>query len=136
MAIPESDIQPGWIYSTTRKQERLVLGRDRDGRIVYVSKGRNIAGPFLNCHVRITAKQFAKCATGKLRFIDDVKPYIIANKATTVVVGHSRGAVAWCRSTCWPGRRAGRRQGLTCSPSGARHGHARRRQPAARVRAA
>lgn len=87
MAIPESDIQPGWIYSTTRKQERLVLGRDRDGRIVYVSKGRNIAGPFLNCHVRITAKQFAERATGKLRFIDDVKPYIIANKATTVVVG-------------------------------------------------
>ena len=86
MAIQESDIQPGWIYQTTRKQERLVLGRDRDGRVVYVSKGRNEAAPFLNCHVRITAKQFAQRATGKLRFIEDVRPYIVANKATTVVV--------------------------------------------------
>jgi hypothetical protein len=86
MAMSEADIQTGWIYRTSNHQERLVLGRDRDGRVVYVSKGRNDAAPFHNCHVRITAKRFAQRAIGKLRFVDDVQPYIVANKATTVVV--------------------------------------------------
>ncbi len=86
MAMSESDIQAGWIYRTSQHQERLVLGRDRDGRIVYVSRGRNAAAPFHNCHVRITAKRFAQRAIGKLRFVDDLRPYLVANKATTVVV--------------------------------------------------
>ncbi len=86
MAMSESDIQAGWIYRTSRHQERLVLGHDRDGRIVYVSRGRNSAAPFHNCHVRITAKRFAQRAIGKLRFVDDLRPYLLANKATTVVV--------------------------------------------------
>lgn len=86
MAMSESDIQAGWIYRTSHNQQRLVLGRDRDDRIVYVSKGRSEAEPFHNCHVRITAKRFAQRAIGKLRFVDDLRPYIIANKATTVVV--------------------------------------------------
>ena len=92
MAMSETDIQTGWIYRTSHQQERLVLGRDRDGRIVYVSKGRNDAAPFHNCHVRITAKRFAQRAIGKLRFVDDVQPYIVANKATTVVVREARRA--------------------------------------------
>jgi hypothetical protein len=86
MALPESEIQAGWIYRTSANQERLVLGRDRDGRIVYVSRGRNEAAPFRNCHVRITLERFAKRATARLRQVDDLKSYIIANKATTVVV--------------------------------------------------
>lgn len=90
MAMSESDIQTGWIYKTSNQQERLVLGRDRDHRIVYVSKGRNESAPFHNCHVRITAQKFAQRAIGKLRFVDDVKPYIVANKATTVVVRERR----------------------------------------------
>lgn len=86
MAMAESDIHTGWIYRTSNQQERLVLGRDRDHRVVYVSKGRNPAAPFHNCHVRITAQKFAQRAIGKLREVDDVKPYIVANKATTVVM--------------------------------------------------
>ncbi|GAB3383498.1 hypothetical protein GCM10027432_13420 [Lysobacter fragariae] len=86
MAMSESDIQKGWIYRTSNNQERLVLGWDRDGRVVYSSKGRNEAAPFHNCHVRITTKRFAQRAIGKLRFVEDVQPYVIANKATTVVV--------------------------------------------------
>ncbi len=69
MAMPESDIEAGWIYRTSHLQERLVLGRDRDGRIVYVSKGRNNDAPFLNCHVRTTAKRFAQRAIGRLRCV-------------------------------------------------------------------
>lgn len=86
MAMSETDIQTGWIYRTSNNQERLVLGWDRDGRVVYTSKGRNAATPFQNCHVRITAKRFAQRAIGKLEQVEDVRPYIIANKATTVVV--------------------------------------------------
>ena len=86
MAMSEADIQKGWIYRTSHQQERLVLGWDRDGRIVYASKGRNEATPFQNCHVRITTKKFAQRAIGKVRFVEDLKPYLVANKATTVVV--------------------------------------------------
>lgn len=86
MAMSETDIQKGWIYRTSNNQERLVLGWDRDGRVVYTSKGRNDAAPFQNCHVRITAKRFAQRAIGKLEQVEDLQPFIIANKATTVVV--------------------------------------------------
>jgi hypothetical protein len=86
MAMSESDIEAGWIYRTSHHQERLVLGRDRDDRVVYVSRGRNDAAPFHSCHVRITARRFAQRAIGRSRFVDDLRPYITANKATTVVV--------------------------------------------------
>ena len=86
MAMSETDIQKGWIYRTSNNQERLVLGWDRDGRVVYTSKGRNDAAPFHNCHVRITGQRFAQRAIGKVRFVEDVQPFIVANKATTVVV--------------------------------------------------
>lgn len=90
MAMSESDIQAGWIYQTSHQQQRLVLGWDRDGRVVYCSKGKDAEAPFQNCHVRITTRKFAQRAIGKLRQIDDVQPYIVANKATTVVVPPAR----------------------------------------------
>lgn len=86
MAMAESDIEKGWIYRTSNQQERLVLGWDRDGRVVYTSKGRDDAAPFLNCHVRITARKFAQRAIGKVRYVEDLQPFIVANRATTVVV--------------------------------------------------
>ncbi len=86
MAMAESDIHKGWIYETSNQQQRLVLGWDRDGRVVYTSKGKNPDGPFLNCHVRITTRKFAQRAIGKLREVEDLHEYIVANKATTVVV--------------------------------------------------
>lgn len=89
MPLPESEIQTGWIYKTSTQKERLVLGRDRDGQVVYVSKGHG-EHPFQNCHERCTLKEFARRAVAKLRLIDDVRPYIIANKATTVVVRPKR----------------------------------------------
>jgi hypothetical protein len=86
MAMSESDIHTGWIYRTSHNQERLVLGWDRDGRVVYASKGKDADRPFQNCHVRITGRKFAQRAIGKVGEIDDLKLYLIANKATTVVV--------------------------------------------------
>jgi hypothetical protein len=86
MAMSESDILKGWIYRTSHLQERLVLGWDRDGRVVYSSRGKNPDKEFQNCHVRITGAKFAQRAIGKLRQVEDLKAYIVANKATTVVV--------------------------------------------------
>ncbi|WP_228064406.1 MULTISPECIES: hypothetical protein [Novilysobacter] len=86
MAMAESDIHKGWIYQTSNQQQRLVLGWDRDGRVVYSSKGKDPDAPFLNCHVRITTRKFAQRAIGKLREVEDLQHYIVANKATTVVV--------------------------------------------------
>ena len=86
MAMSETDIQKGWIYRTSNNQERLVLGWDRDGRVVYTSKGKNDAAPFHNCHVRITGKRFAQRATGRVSQVENLQSYLIANKATTVVV--------------------------------------------------
>lgn len=86
MAMSESDILKGWIYRTSNLQERLVLGWDRDGRVVYSSRGKNPEKEFQNCHVRITGAKFAQRAIGKVRQVEDLKAYIVANKATTVVV--------------------------------------------------
>ncbi|MBP6596941.1 MAG: hypothetical protein KA187_06180 [Arenimonas sp.] len=84
--MAESDILKGWIYRTSNLQERLVLGWDREGRVVYSSRGNNPEKDFQNCHVRITTAKFAQRAIGKLRLVEDLTPYLVANKATTVVV--------------------------------------------------
>jgi hypothetical protein len=89
MPLPETEIQTGWIYRTSQQKERLVLGRDRDGQVVYVSKGHG-EQPFINCHERSTLKEFAHRAVQKLRAIEDVRPFIAANKAQTVVVPPKR----------------------------------------------
>ena len=52
MAIAVSEIKKGWIYRTRNNQERMVLGWDKDGRVVYASRGGNVKNPFHNCHVR------------------------------------------------------------------------------------
>ena len=86
MAMAESDIEKGWIYRTSHNHEWLVLGWDRDGRVVYASRGHEPDRQFRNCHVRTTARKFAQRAIGKLRQVEDLRAYVVANKATTVVV--------------------------------------------------
>jgi hypothetical protein len=85
MAMAESDIQKGWIYRTSHNHQWLVLGWDRDGRVVYASKGSGSV-PFQNCHVRVTPKKFAQRAIGKESQVENLRAYVVANKATTVVV--------------------------------------------------
>ena len=89
MPLPETEIQTGWIYRTSQQKERLVLGRDRDGQVVFVSKGHG-EQPFHNCHDRATLQAFARRAVEKLRQVEDVRPYVVANKAASVVVPPKR----------------------------------------------
>lgn len=84
--IAVSDIAKGWIYRTRKNQERLVLGWDRDGRVVYTSRGSDKANPFRNCHVRCSESRFVDAVEAKLGEMPDLKSYIVANKAQTIVV--------------------------------------------------
>lgn len=86
MPIPVSDIHKGGIYPTPNKQERLVLGWDADGRVVYSSRGGNVVNAFKNCHTRCSESRFAQAVGAKVRDVPDVQPFIIANNAQTVVV--------------------------------------------------
>lgn len=86
MSIEVSDIIKGCIYRTEKNQERLVLGWDKDDRVVYSSRGGNVKNPFHNCHVRSSDARFAKAVKEKVGNVADVQPYIIANNAQTVVV--------------------------------------------------
>ena len=85
MAMAESDIEKGVVYRTSHDHEWLVLGWDRDGRVVYASKGHGTV-PFQNCHVRVAPKKFAQRAIGKVGKVEDLRAYVVANKATSVVV--------------------------------------------------
>jgi hypothetical protein len=86
MAMAESDIDKGWIYRTSHNHEWLVLGWDRDGRVVYASKGHDETKQFQNCHVCVTPKKFAQRAIGKVRQVENLRAFVVATKATTVVV--------------------------------------------------
>ena len=86
MAMAVSDIVKGWIYRTSHNHEWLVLGWDRNGRVVYAPKGHDPARQFRNCHVCTTTHKFAQRCIGKVREVDDLRSHVAATRATTVVV--------------------------------------------------
>lgn len=86
MPINATDIEKGWVYRTNTNQERLVLGWDKDGRVVYSSRGGNVMNPFKGNHTRCSESKFAEKCDTKVRQVPDVGPFIAANNAQTVVV--------------------------------------------------
>lgn len=86
MSIAVSEIKKGWIYRTKKNQERIVLGWDKDGRVVYSSRGGNVKNPFHNCHTRSSEARFAKAVESAVEEVPDVEPFIKANNAQTIVV--------------------------------------------------
>lgn len=86
MPIDIADIKKGSVYRTKNNQERLVLGWDKDGRVVYSSRGGNVMNPFHNCHVRCSEQHFANAVEEKVREVPNVQPFIVANNAQTVIV--------------------------------------------------
>ncbi len=85
MPIAINEIEPGWIYRTNRGQERLVLGRDVHGRVVYVSRGGNVLNPFRNQRSTCSATSFAEKCEARIRQVADLEPYILANSAGAVI---------------------------------------------------
>ena len=86
MPIAIHDIEPGWVYRTTRGQERLVLGRDIHGRVVYSSRGGNVMNPFRNQRTTCSAESFAEKCEAKVRQVSDLQTYIVANSAGAIIV--------------------------------------------------
>lgn len=85
MPIAISDIEPGWVYRTSRGQERLVLGRDIHGRVIYASRGGNVLNPFRNQRTTCSAASFAEKCESKVRQVSDLDSYIQANSAGAVI---------------------------------------------------
>jgi len=86
LAILVSEIERGWVYRTPSNQERLVLGWDKDGRVVYSPRGGNAMNPFHNDRTSCSAETFARACSEKVRQVPDIAPFITANNAQDVVV--------------------------------------------------
>ncbi len=46
MAISEKDVQVGWEYQAGDDQDRVVLGCDGQGKVVYASRGGRVKNPY------------------------------------------------------------------------------------------
>jgi len=86
MPVNITDIEKGWVYRTSTNQERLVLGWDKDGRVVYSSRGGHVMNPFKGNHTRCSESRFAEKCDTIVRQVQDVGSFITANNAQTVVV--------------------------------------------------
>ncbi len=86
MQISVSDIQKGWIYRTPTNQERLVLGWDKDDKVVYSSRGGNVMNEFKNSRTTSSAETFAQACSEKVREVSDIDKFIDDNNAREVVV--------------------------------------------------
>lgn len=86
MPIPVADIESGWVFQTEKKQERLVLGWDQHGRVVYATRGGNVVNPFHGQHTTSSAARFAEKCISKARQVTNLPTYVAANNAQAVVV--------------------------------------------------
>ena len=64
MGIAVSDIEIGYEYKTPNNQDRVVLGFDKSGRVVYARRGGNIENPY-NDREACTKKRFAAACSKK-----------------------------------------------------------------------
>lgn len=85
MAILIGDIEKGWIYRTPKNQERLVLGWDKDDKVVYSSRGGNVMNEF-NTRTKSSEESFSEACSEKLRQVSDIESLIESNNARDVVV--------------------------------------------------
>jgi len=59
MPIKRSDIEIGGLYKTTNGQERIVLGCDGNGNVVYATRGSAGTGAKFNNRVEVDPDKFA-----------------------------------------------------------------------------
>ena len=60
MPIKRSDIKIGGLYKTVSDQERIVLGCDVDGNIVYATRGSPGTGAKFNNRVEVNPDKFTE----------------------------------------------------------------------------
>lgn len=64
MGICINDIKVGYEYQTSKNQDRLVLGFDKSGRVVYASRGGNVKNAY-NARYACKKERFAKACSRK-----------------------------------------------------------------------
>ena len=69
MAINVADIEKGFLYKTENNQERVVLGHDDDGKVVYAARGGNVQNKF-DTRFSCQPERFAAACEEKLHRIN------------------------------------------------------------------
>ena len=65
MAIETSEVETGYLYRTPNNQERVVLGCNPEGKVVYAPRGGNVKNEFDNT-VASNLERFAEACSEKL----------------------------------------------------------------------
>lgn len=86
MSIVVTEIEQGWIYKIKRNQDRLVLGFDGEGKVVYASRGGNAMNPFDSGYTKSDPDRFASACIEKTRKVPDIQHFIKLNNATAAIV--------------------------------------------------
>lgn len=69
MAIDVADIEKGFLYKTETNQERIVLGHDDTGKVVYAARGGNVQNKF-DTRFSCQPERFAEACEKKLQKIN------------------------------------------------------------------
>lgn len=87
MGISTNEIEIGYEYQTPNNQDRVVLGYDKDGRVVYGSRGGNVKNPY-TIREACTKERFADACSQKGRQIthDELDKIINDTNARSVLV--------------------------------------------------
>ena len=72
MTIQISDVEAGYLYKTDNNQERVVLGCNVNGKVVYASRGGNVLNNF-DHHVPCSVERFAASCSEKLYKVDETR---------------------------------------------------------------
>lgn len=90
MAIPEKDILVGWEYQAGDEQDRVVLGCDDKGKVVYASRGGRVKNQYTHRQAA-SLGTFADACTARVRQLpkDEFDTIFEACHAKHVVVPDS-----------------------------------------------
>lgn len=71
MPINSNDIESGWLFKTPNNQERIVLGFNLEGKVVYASRGGNVQGPFSVRNESSIERFIDSCSERKEQYSED-----------------------------------------------------------------
>jgi hypothetical protein len=91
MPIEQNTVETGWLYKTSNNQERVVLGHNSEGKVVYASRGGYIQNSF-NCKHASNLARFSIACSKKVRQLtaDELQKVVAScNAASTAIKGYS-----------------------------------------------
>lgn len=87
MPIDQSAVQVGWLYKTTKNQERVVLGCNSDCKVVYASRGGNVQNAFDHREAS-SLERFAEACSERVKQLssDELQVIVQLCNASPVIV--------------------------------------------------